>query len=92
MDIFSGFEGLDGVIGELDTSIYPYIRMRLDGIDRISATYVKPFMMLYSCLMTPPFSLAVSLALKRDVSTKVFKMIELRHTFPTPRWERWSLE
>jgi hypothetical protein len=68
MDMFGRFEDLDGIIGELDTSVHPYISMHLDGIDRTSSTYVKPLMMLYSCLIMPPFSLAVSLALRRYVS------------------------
>lgn len=90
--MFGRFEGLDIVIGEFDTSIDPYISMHLNGIDQTGTTYVKPLMMLYSCLMTPPFSLAVALALRIYVSTKVFEIMVMRHTFPAHRRERRSSE
>lgn len=49
-------------------------------------------MMLYSCLMTPPFSLAKALALKTFVSIKAFEIIGNGHTFPAPQRGRWSSE
>lgn len=58
------------------------------------ATYVKPLMMLYSCLITPPFSLATALALEDIyVSTKVVAPSAVRRlTYPTPRQERQPLK
>ena len=51
-------------------------------------------MMLYSCLMTPPFSLAKALALKIFVSIKASEIIGNGHTFPAPQRGRrpseWS--
>lgn len=78
------------------TLVLIHISACADGIDQTGTTYVKPLMMLYSCLMTPPFSLAVSLALRIYVNTKIFEIMVMRHTFPAPRRERrssgWSRE
>lgn len=78
------------------TLVLIHISACADGIVQTGTTYVKPLMMLYSCLMTPPFSLAVALALRIYVSTKAFDIMVMRHTFPAPRRERrssgWSRE
>ena len=59
VDMAVGLEGVNGLVGELDTAKNSEVLHIQPGV----ITYVKPLMMVYSCLMVPPCFLALSLAL-----------------------------
>lgn len=66
MDVLGGLQGFDVPFGVFNTEIKQNVSKQqlVDVI--LGETYVKPLMRLYSCLMTPPFSWAVCLALYID--------------------------